>query len=384
MRVVEARKFKRRPLNFVRNLKSVLTNLQGILLGDSEGNLVEAKLEVQLKEVQVVKQVISFVEEIADNLRNQPGGAPFPQGDGPGGFPGGGVPGGFPFGGGGPGGYPGGRGGPGDFPGGGGFPGGFPGGGPGGPPGGGGAGGLPMGQIPAWIGGLMAQQESVRAVELPALPELSESEVGPLLAGDWITSIGPFLRDMSSSSSLWWDEMLRVAGALYRVWLGSEPMERLRLNPVSPPAFQVAPWLRIEQRGSVALLKALPESLRSELREVSSIGIMFKILRVYQPGGLGERTTLLKQLVDQKVPSPLSEWMVALRAWRRWFDQGARAWNPTSRSSSSTSHVGPFRSWLGKALSSGGIQASSDTCSSSCGYCTYRISPILGVVVGGR
>ena len=182
----------------------------------------------------------------------------------------------------------------------------------------------PGGNVPAWLGGLMAQQESVRAVELPPLPELSESEVGPLLAGDWMTTIGPFLRDMSSSSSLWWDEVLRVAGALYRVWLGSEPMERLRLNPVSPPAFQAPPWLRIEQRGSVAvaLLKALPESLRSELvaqREVSSIGIMFKVLRVYQAGGLGERTTLLKQLVDQKVPSPLSEWMVALRLWRRWL-----------------------------------------------------------------
>ena len=99
-------------------------------------------------------------------------------------------------------------------------------------------------------------------------------------------------------------------------------MERLRLVPVSPPAFQVAPWLRIEQRGSVALIKALPESLRSELvaqREVSSIGIMFKVLRVYQPGGLGERTTLLKQLVDQKVLSPLSDWMVALRSWKRWL-----------------------------------------------------------------
>ena len=168
----------------------------------------------------------------------------------------------------------------------------------------------------------MAQQESIRAVDLPALPELSESEVGPLVAGDWITTIAPFLRDMSSSSSLWWDEVLRVAGALYRVWLESEPMERLRLVAVSPPAFQVPPWLRIEQRGSVALLKALPESLRSELvaqREVSSIGIMFKVLRVYQPGGLGERTTLLKQLVDQKVPAPLSEWMLALRSWRRWL-----------------------------------------------------------------
>ena len=45
----------------------MLANLQGILLGDLEGNLVEARLEVQLKEVPTVKQVISLVEEIVDN-----------------------------------------------------------------------------------------------------------------------------------------------------------------------------------------------------------------------------------------------------------------------------------------------------------------------------
>ena len=171
----------------------------------------------------------------------------------------------------------------------------------------------------------MAQQESVRAVELPSLQELSESEIGPLIAGDWLTTIGPFLRDMSSSSSLWWDEVLNVAGALYRVWLNSEPMERLRLVAVAPPAFQRPPWLRIEQRGSVALLKAIPESIRAELvsqREVGSVSIIFKILRVYQPGGLGERTTLLRQLIYHKIPSVLGEWLTSLRAWRRWLTRG--------------------------------------------------------------
>ena len=188
--------------------------------------------------------------------------------------------------------------------------------------GGGGDPGAPYAGLPAWLGGIMAQQESVRAVDLPPLQELSESEIGPLIAGDWLTTVGPFLRDMSSSSSMWWDEVLNVAGTLYRVWLNSEPMERLRLVPISPPAFQRPPWLRIEQRGSVALLKAIPESIRAELvsqREVGSVSIIFKILRVYQPGGLGERTTLLKQLVDQKVPSQLGEWLSSLRAWRRWL-----------------------------------------------------------------
>lgn len=55
----------------------------------------------------------------------------------------------------------------------------------------GGAGGMPNGKLSgvAWA---MAQEESIRAVDLPSLPELSESEVGPLVAGDWITTIGPF------------------------------------------------------------------------------------------------------------------------------------------------------------------------------------------------
>lgn len=58
--------------------------------------------------------------------------------------------------------------------------------------------------------------------------------------------------------------------------------------PLTPQEFQRPPWLRIEQRGSVALLKAIPESLRAELvseREVGAVSIIFKVLKVYQPGG---------------------------------------------------------------------------------------------------
>ena len=51
------------------------------------------------------------------------------------------------------------------------------------------------GEVPGWLGGVLAQQESVRSVQLPMLPELSESEVGPLLAGDWLTMVNPFMSD---------------------------------------------------------------------------------------------------------------------------------------------------------------------------------------------
>ena len=38
---------------------------------------------------------------------------------------------------------------------------------------------------------MAAQQESVRPVELPWLAELTETEVGPLVAGDWLVTITP-------------------------------------------------------------------------------------------------------------------------------------------------------------------------------------------------
>ena len=39
---------------------------------------------------------------------------------------------------------------------------------------------------PQWLASLISHQESVRTVDLPALPELKESEIGPLVAGDWV------------------------------------------------------------------------------------------------------------------------------------------------------------------------------------------------------
>ena len=87
------------------------------------------------------------------------------------------------------------------------------------------------------------------------------------------------------------------------------------MNPVS---FAQSPWSRVEQRGSVALLKA--ESIKQEvitLRDVGSVPILFRILKTYQPGGLAERSTLLRQLVEQKVPSAIGDWLQALRLWRR-------------------------------------------------------------------
>ena len=275
-------------------------------------------------------------------LPYQPGGSGPPgPGGGPSGPGGGNYPG--PGGGGpsGPGGgnYPGpGGGGPsgpgGGFPGngGGGFPdpggGGFPGPGGGGPPGpGGGPPGIAQGlnnqgDMPAWLAALICQQETVRTADLPPLGELGESEIGPLMAGDWLASITPLMRDLSPSSSTWWDLVMNAAGAAYQTWLASDPMGRLRVQPAIPGTFDRAPFSRVEQRGQTLLLKALPESLRSEIissRSMGSIQIVFRVLTRYQPGGLAERSTLLKQLVEIKQPSNVAGVVTSLRSWRRWL-----------------------------------------------------------------
>lgn len=66
----------------------------------------------------------------------------------------------------------------------------------------------------------------------------------------------------------------------------------------------------------------MPEGIRTELVATSSMGsiaILFAIFRIFQPGGLGERSALLKHLVEARAPNEVGEWTTALRNWRRWL-----------------------------------------------------------------
>ena len=58
------------------------------------------------------------------------------------------------------------------------------------------------------------------------------------------------------------------------------------------------------------MLKALPEEMRAEAlasRATSSVDLVYRVLKKYQPGGLGERTHLLKQLVEARTPGSVQE-----------------------------------------------------------------------------
>ena len=68
------------------------------------------------------------------------------------------------------------------------------------------------------------------------------------------------------------------------------------------------------------LINAVPQSIKAEIfasRTTSSVEVLYALFRRYQPGGLAERSRLLRQLVDPKAPRSMNEVTEALRGWRR-------------------------------------------------------------------
>ena len=169
--------------------------------------------------------------------------------------------------------------------------------------------------LPSWLKSLATAQETIRTVELTKLPEIKVGDLGSLVVGDWIALISPMMRDLSGSSS---KEQLRkptLSGFVRK------PLQRLYVVPRNPIEEDPS-WGRVEQRGQSMMLAALPEMLKAEVlanRATSTVEVLFRIFTRYQPGGLGERALLLRQLVEGKQFATVGEMMEHLRGWKRWL-----------------------------------------------------------------
>ena len=165
--------------------------------------------------------------------------------------------------------------------------------------------------LPSWLKSLATAQETIRTVELTKLPEIKEGELGSLVVGDWIALISPMMRDLSGSSS---KEQLRkptLSGFVRK------PLQRLYVVPRNPIEEDPS-WGRVEQRGQSMMVAALPEMLKAEVlanRATSTVEVLFLIFTRYQPGGLGERALLLRQLVERKQVATVGEMMEHLTGW---------------------------------------------------------------------
>ena len=103
------------------------------------------------------------------------------------------------------------------------------------------------------------------------------------------------MSDLSGTSSQWWALVLDAAAKTYAAWVTSTPLQRLRLKVVSPN--ELAKWPRTEQRAVTMLLAAVPDPIRRGLissRKLQSVEILYALLCRFQPGGVHEKTSLLK------------------------------------------------------------------------------------------
>ena len=158
-----------------------------------------------------------------------------------------------------------------------------------------------------------------RTVELP---ELSDGDLTPLILGDWLEVVKPLMMDLSPQASRWWVLVVEESYKYYNEWRRATPMERLRISPESVVVKMDPTLHRTEQRGISLLLKAIPSTVKETViaeRLLSTTGILFTLLKNFQPGGSSERTLLLKELSEIKVGKSPNDACAAVRSWRRFY-----------------------------------------------------------------
>jgi len=131
---------------------------------------------------------------------------------------------------------------------------------------------------------------------------------------------------MAPEALQWWDEVLHQVMDTYGRWLEAGPIERLHIEPPSDEACSSTPLRRrMTLRASTLLMNAMPPRLREELvasRTLSTSGILFKILRNYQPGGTAEKAETLQALTVAKAAKTPREAVDKIRKWRRHHGSG--------------------------------------------------------------
>ena len=181
---------------------------------------------------------------------------------------------------------------------------------------------LHRGEDPGVAAGSGSQQDQGGNHRTVELPELSGGDLTPLILGGWLEVVKPLMMDLSPQASRWWVLVVEESYRYYNEWRRATPMERLRISPESVVVRMDPTLHRTEQRGISLLLKAIPSSVKETViaeRLLSTTGILFTLLKNFQPGGSSERTLLLKELSEIKVGKSPSEACAAVRSWRRFY-----------------------------------------------------------------
>ena len=163
---------------------------------------------------------------------------------------------------------------------------------------------------------------------LPVLQVGSNKSEASVTTGDWMARIGPIMRSLSPNAPTWWSSVTTTAATLYDRWLHANPLQKLSIKTEAVgTSMDFGNLARIEERGSILLLQALPADLQTEavsVRGLSSAALLFLTMTRYQPGGCSEKSMILAFLTQPYVEgqSSVATNHAALRKWERLYRRG--------------------------------------------------------------
>ena len=99
------------------------------------------------------------------------------------------------------------------------------------------------------------------------------------------------------------------------------PLDRAGHYPDVLQSLKEPRWRRLGRRVAGLMLKALPDTQREEMisrKCLTTFGILVTLQVSYQPGGLGEKRALLKNLEEPQETSSAADAVTVLRKWIRW------------------------------------------------------------------
>ena len=171
---------------------------------------------------------------------------------------------------------------------------------------------------------------------LPLLPALS-AQTSSVDVMDWLEMITTPMQDLSDGSSEWWSKVMKTANDFYNKWTLSSPVDKLTIHPVKDEELEAGKWSRVNSRAASMVMLALHETVRVEMVQRpttgSTVGILFRLLTLYQPGGQREKVTILQSLQQPESESDPRKAVVSLRSWARWLrrckDLGVSAPDPS-------------------------------------------------------
>ena len=163
-----------------------------------------------------------------------------------------------------------------------------------------------------------ADHEALKSTELPALPELT-GDTGVEFS-DWLYVAEQTIAAMSDSASLWYEKTLACVREAYSRYQVASPLERLTIGPRIAPELLEPKWVRLDRKVMTLILAAMPKTVREDAvtHRVSSVAaVLFRLHILYSPGGIAERTAVLKHLEGHSAGDQVVDAIAALRRWKR-------------------------------------------------------------------